>query len=126
MNYVQEFFVSRYIISSKQDRLLYEINSKKKKENFINHFCYDTLSFIISDKIVFRGNVYDSFNFIKNENNFFVISYDYIDGKKMEKADLFKYMENESLAVVAISDSCAIIKEENDGNSHVFVLKSSK
>lgn len=51
MNYVQEFFVSRYIISSKQDRLLYEINSKKKKENFINHFCHDTLSFIISDKI---------------------------------------------------------------------------
>lgn len=126
MNYVQEFLVSRYIISSKQDRLLYEINSKKKKENFINHFCHDTLSFIISDKIVFRGNVYDSFNFIKNENNFFVISYDYIDGKKMEKADLLKYMENESLAVVAISDSRAIIKEENDGNSHVFVLKSSK
>ena len=32
MNYVQEFFVSRYIISSKQDRLLYEINSKKRKK----------------------------------------------------------------------------------------------
>lgn len=126
MNYVQEFFVSRYIISSKQDRLLYEINSKKKKEKFINHFCHDTLSFIIPDKIVFRGNVYDSFNFIKNENNFFVISFDFIDGKKMEKADLLKYMENEYLAIVAISDSCAIIKEEHDDNSHVFVLKSSK
>lgn len=45
---------------------------------------------------------------------------------KNGKADLLKYMENEYLAIVAISDSCAIIKEEHDDNSHVFVLKSSK
>lgn len=125
MNYIQENFISKYIISQKKNRLLYEINSKKKKFNFINHFCHDTLSFVIPEKIVYSGNISNANNYII-ESDFLVISSDFIDGKMMKKEDLILYMEKEYMAIVAISDLIAIIKEEYEFDSHIFILKNTK
>ena len=125
MNYIQENFISKYIISQKKNRLLYEINSKKKKSNFINYFCHDTLSFVIPEKIVYSGNISNANNYII-ESDFLVISSDFIDGKMMNKEDLILYMEKEYMAIVAISDLIAIIKEEYEFDSHIFILKNTK
>lgn len=125
MNYIQENFISKYIISQKKNRLLYEINSKKKKSNFINHFCHDTLSFVIPEKIVYSGNISNANNYII-ESDFLVISSDFIDGKMMNKEDLILYMEKEYMAIVAISDLIAIIKDEYEFDSHIFILKNTK
>lgn len=125
MNYIQENFISKYIISQKKNRLLYEINSKKKKSNFINHFCHDTLSFVIPEKIVYSGNISNANNYII-ESDFLVISSDFIDRKMMNKEDLILYMEKEYMAIVAISDLIAIIKEEYEFDSHIFILKNTK
>lgn len=125
MNYIQENFISKYIISQKKNRLLYEINSQKKKSNFINHFCHDTLSFVIPEKIVYSGNISNANNYII-ESDFLVISSDFIDGKMMNKEDLILYMEKEYMAIVAISDLIAIIKEEYEFDSHIFILKNTK
>lgn len=44
----------------------------------------------------------------------------------MKKEDLILYMEKEYMAIVAISDLIAIIKEEDEFDSHIFILKNTK
>ena len=33
---------SNYVVFNKRDRLIFDLNSKKKKEKFMNYFCHDT------------------------------------------------------------------------------------
>ncbi len=42
MNLYQEYFISNYVVFNKRDRLIFELNSRKKKEKFMNYFCHDT------------------------------------------------------------------------------------
>lgn len=124
MNYI-DLFITKYIKSFRKDRLIYEVNSKKKKENFINHFCHETLKYIEEKKIIFHGKKHECFEALKayNKENFFVLSSFYIDGIMMDLKELELYMENEYMSIVAISDNIAIIKEEEESLSNIFILK---
>ena len=95
MNLYQEYFISNYVVFNKRDRLIFELNSKKKKE-----------------RIVYEGNVIDAMPYIKSINEFYVITYDNIEGKMLDKNELMKYIEEEYMPIIAISKSLVIIKEE--------------
>ena len=125
MNKYQEFFISNYIISSKKKRLIYEIDSTKKKRCFIDHFCHDTKKFIISNKIIYEGELNDSFFImerVKNEH-FFVMSENYIDGITMDYNELKELLDKDLMEVIAISKKHVIIKEETEKKSNVYILE---
>lgn len=48
--------------------------------------------------------------YIKSINEFYVMTYDNIEGKMLDKNELMKYIEEEY--IIAISKSLVIIKEE--------------
>ena len=125
MNYYIDAFITKYIKSHRKDRLKYEINSVKKKENFIDHFCHDTKKYVDERKIFFYGKPYECFDILKSNNTdvFFVISYIYIDGIMMNLKELELYIEKEYMAIVAITKDLAVIKEEGDFKSNILILK---
>jgi len=124
-NLYYDLFISKFIVSNRKERLKYEIDSKKRKKDFINHFCHDTLKYINIKRIIFEGQPHDFFNRfqIRNREMFFVVSELYDDGKMMTVDELKLYIDNEYMSIVAISNSIAIIKEETEFNSHIYVLQ---
>lgn len=125
MNYYIDLFISKYIKSNKKDRLIYEINSKKKKAEFINHFCHDTKKYVEENKVIFYGKLNECLKMIKsnNKNNYFVISDNYLDGLMMNFDELKIYLEKEYMAILAISDDLTIIKEETEAESYAYILR---
>ena len=125
MNPYQEYFISNYVVFNKRDRLIFELNSKKKKEKFMNYFCHDTKKIIIPERIVYEGNVIDPMPYIKSINEFYVMTYDNIEGKMLDKNELMKYIEEEYMPIIAISESLVIIKEEVKKKGHLYILKEN-
>ena len=121
MNPYQEYFISNYVVFNKRDRLIFELNSKKKKEKFMNYFCHDTKKIIIPERIVYEGNVIDAMPYIKSINEFYVMTYDNIEGKMLDKNELMKYIEEEYMPIIAISESLVLIKKV-----HLYILKENK
>ena len=52
---IEKSFIDKFIIKSKQDRLLFELSGKKRKRG-IGRFCHSTEDIIKSDRIVASGN----------------------------------------------------------------------
>ena len=125
MNPYQEYFISNYVVFNKRDRLIFELNSKKKKEKFMNYFCHDTKKIIIPERIVYEGNVIDAMPYIKSINEFYVMTYDNIEGKMLDKNELMKYIEEEYMPIIAISESLVIIKEEVEKKGNLYILKKN-
>ena len=71
-----------------------------------------TQKIIIPERIVYEGNVTDAMPYIKSINEFYVMTYDNIEGKMLDKNELMKYIEEEYMPIIAISKSLVIIKEE--------------
>ena len=126
MNPYQEYFISNYVVFNKRDRLIFELNSKKKKEKFMNYFCHDTKKIIIPERIVYEGNVIDAMPYIKSINEFYVMTYDNIEGKMLDKNELMKYIEEEYMPIIAISESLVLIKEEVGKKGHLYILTENK
>ena len=51
----EKSFVKRFIKKAKQDRLLFELNGKKRK-NGIERFCHNTEDMIVTERIAYSGN----------------------------------------------------------------------
>ena len=89
----------------------------------MNHFCHDTRRFIIPERIAYVGNVNDALSYIKNNDTFFVMKYDDIEGRMMNKNEFITCMKEEYMSIIAIIKDLVIIKEETENTSLVFVLK---
>lgn len=50
-----------------------------------------TRKIIIPERIVYEGNVTDTMPYIKSINEFYVVTYDNIEGKMLDKNELMKY-----------------------------------
>lgn len=61
--------------------------------------------------------------YIKSINEFYVMTYDNIEGKMLDKNELMKYIEEEY--IIAISKSLVIIKEEVENRGHLYILKEN-
>lgn len=124
MNNYQELFITKYVKIIKQDRLKYEIDSKKKKNNFLNHFCHDTFKYVDEKKIIYNGKYSEIVDIFEqfNKEIFYVISTDF-DGKMMNMNDLKQYLSNEYMPVIAISYNVVIIKEEMESYSNLYIMK---
>lgn len=61
--------------------------------------------------------------YIKSINEFYVMTYDNIEGKMLDKNELMKYIEEEY--IIAISKSLVIIKEEVENRGHLYILKKN-
>lgn len=52
---IERAFIEKYIIKSKQDRLLFELSGKKRRDG-LGRFCHDAQALIRPERIVSSGN----------------------------------------------------------------------
>ncbi len=125
MNGYEKRLIDEYIVSTKKSRLTYELNSTKKRHDFIMRFCHDSKKYIEQKRIICYGDLKNTLSMITAKENYrvFVISDLYPDGIMMNFNDMILYLENEYMSVIAITDSCALIKEESDSKSYAYLLK---
>ena len=106
-------FIDRCILSSKKDRLSYELNTLKKRRNFIDRFCHDSKKYINQNCIMASITIKElnsKVNIIDDE--FYVLSDLYPNGIMMCCVDFISFVNNEFWAVIAIGRTSAIVKEE--------------
>ena len=125
MNNYIELFISKCIKSSRKERLKYEYNSTKKRASFIDHFNHDSYNYIYENKIIFFGKLQDCYDVVKpyDKEKLLVLSSKFDDEIMMNLEELLLYMEKEYMAIVAISNNIAIIKEEDECGKNIYILK---
>ncbi len=113
MNNYEKKFIDKCILSSKKDRLSYELNTLKKRRTFVNRFCHESKKYIDHNCIIASMTIKElnsKTSIIDNE--FYVLSDLYLNGIMLCYKDLISYINNEFWSIIAIGTTCAIVKEE--------------
>lgn len=131
MNY-EAIFVKNFIQKRLQERIIYELNSKKKRLNAVSRFCHNTLDTINKDIIFLKSNNITVNNTIKNvksltNSNFgYIISYDSdIDKQIFSIENSIEEVFYRGMAQIIIFDeNICFIKEEQEFHSPMkYILK---
>lgn len=111
-------FVEKFIVKSKRDRLLFELNGKKRIDG-IGRFCHNAGEMLIKEKIVAYGNHLGHDEIIKIAEKYgvpekwHIIAYDQsIDKTVCDLDKALKLVLGNGMAAVVFSDNTAIVETE--------------
>lgn len=110
----EESFVKNFIIKDKRERLLYELNNPKKRDNAIQRIPnllekkYEIpVNSKNSDEILIIANQY-----VKSNTECYIISDTVLDGAKVPFKEAFEHMLNSYMVCVVISADTVLLKDE--------------
>ena len=119
---VEHFFVKTYIDKDYQERLLFELNSMKKRSKALSRFSHDVET--VLNKVLDKRIITDLSELHENDKAVYVISWDENDGMYIPFEDAMRYCENTYTSVILIGNSFLLIKEEAEtGKPKIFYLK---
>ena len=119
---VEQFFVKTYIDKDYQERLLFELNSIKKRSKALSRFSHDAET--VLNKVLDKRIITDLSELHENDKAVYVISWDENDGMYIPFEDAMRYCENTNTSVILIGNSFSLIKEETEtGKPKIFYLK---
>ena len=119
---VEQFFVKTYIDKDYQERLLFELNSIKKRSKALSRFSHDAET--VLNKVLDKRIITDLSELHENDKAVYVISGDENDGMYIPFEDAMRYCENTYTSVILIGNSFSLIKEEAEtGKPRIFYLK---
>ena len=119
---VEHFFVKTYIDKDYQERLLFELNSIKKRSKALSRFSHDAEK--VLNKVLDKRIITDLSELHENDKAVYVISWDENDGMYIPFEDAMRYCENTNTSVILIGNSFSLIKEETEtGKPKIFYLK---
>ena len=119
---VEHFFVKTYIDKDYQERLLFELNSIKKRSKALSRFSHDVET--VLNKALDKRIIADLSELHENDKAVYVISWDENDGMYIPFEDAMRYCENTNTSVILIGNSFSLIKEETEtGKPKIFYLK---
>lgn len=129
---MEEKFVKMFIQKQYQDRLLFELNSKKR-EKAIDRFSHNAKNVLKENLILMQGanikieDVKKVLNIHKNSKEVYLISLNSLYDKKLMKFELaFNIFLDEYLPMIIIGETFALIRQETSGNlSLKYVLRES-
>ena len=110
-------FVKKHIKKEYQERIIFELQSKKNREKAISRFSHSS-DMILKDQFVkctmaeLQNHLADSCG-VKEEC--YMISGDTIDGHTLPLHDAVEYCQASHMAVILISSKFAVVKEEFEG-----------
>lgn len=121
-NDIEKIFVTKFVVKNYQERILFELNSVKKRERALSRFAHDAKTFLQLQKIVVQSSQL-SFEDIKKyipqalsgKEYCYIIGGDNYD----KKIDIFnnvfgKAMEYPMSLIIMCGTNIAIVKEELD------------
>lgn len=110
-------FVKKHIKKEYQERIIFELQSKKNREKAISRFSHSS-DMILKDQFVkctmaeLQNHLADSCG-VKEEC--YMISGDTLDGHILPLHDAVEYCQASHMAVILISSKFAVVKEEFEG-----------
>ena len=117
-------FVKKHIKKEYQERIIFELQSKKNREKAISRFSHSS-DMILKDQFVkctmaeLQNHLADSCG-VKEEC--YMISGDTLDGHTLPLHDAVEYCQASHMAVILISSKFAVVKEEFEGGQpQVFI-----
>ncbi len=123
MNDYEKTFLEKCIISSKRERLRYELNTPNKRNDFLMRFCHDAKRYIVSKNILFYGPLNELFLKISaKEPCNYILSTKYFNGTIMNFLDMQNYILNEYMSAIVVTKSYYIIKEEANNKSMAYLI----
>ena len=123
---LEEKFVKNFINTSYCERLLFELKSFRKRTNAIDRFSHNTEGLVKKEYVYLKLKNFDENELKKflNEQNFYVISFKYLDGIIMDNIEVFDYIYNEYSPVIVCGNNIAVIKKEYEkGDDNYYLLK---
>lgn len=127
---IEQYFIHTYITKNRQDRLLYELSSPKKRGDGIQRFCHGTMQLIKPSMIRYQGKdvsvLQNNINMCQ-ENQCYLISDDStIDGTWQDRETvLSQIIENGGASIAIFKDFVIIETEQVQGAAEKFVLGSA-
>lgn len=119
---VEQFFVKTYIDKDYQERLLFELNSIKKRSKALSRFSHDVES--VFKKSVNKKIISNLDDFQEKDQTVYVISWDEKDGTTMSLSDAIRYLESSYMSAILIGKDFSLIKEEPEkGGAKYFILR---
>jgi hypothetical protein len=119
-------FVKKHIKKEYQERIIFELQSKKNREKAISRFSHSS-DMILKDQFVkctmaeLQNHLADSCG-VKEEC--YMISEDMLDGQILPLHDAVEYCLTSYLAVILISSKFALVKEEAEcSEPRIFISK---
>lgn len=124
-NVAEENFVKKYIKKSYQDRLLFELKSKKHREKAISRFAHHSKE-ILKDMIHVKafGNAQEAVQHFKNVNEMCcVISLDPTDGGSFPVQIAIQNCLDSYSQAILIGETFAFVKEETEkGAPSIYLI----
>lgn len=125
----ESVFAKKFIIKSKRDRLMFELNGKKRIDG-IGRFCHNAGEMLIKEKIVAFGNHLGRNEIIKIAEKYgvyekwHIIAYDQgIDKTVCSLDEALKLVLGNGMAAVVFSENTAIIETEQcEGTPVRYIL----
>lgn len=126
----EQEFVYQFLNRRIRERILFELNSNKKRINALMRFSHSIDDIIDERNIVSKTNVLIKENlskiFFHNRLMVYVISYKLLDGKMMTVDDAIEHANNEYSPVIMYCDRTAIIKSEYESGSPMYYILKCK
>lgn len=124
---LEKKFVNDFINPSFRDRFLFELKSSKKRLDAVMRFSHNTENLIKKDIVYSRLKKFDDNElrlFLKGQE-FYVISFKYLDGIIMNINEVLEYIYDEYLPVIIYGNNVAVIKKEFEkGEDNFYLLKN--
>ena len=128
----ENYFVKTYIRKERQERLLFQLTSSKKRYEGLDRFCHNSYDLIDKRKIVLEGDDLDrQKDFLKftdkHDRPCLIISPDsFIDGEVMNLKEAVAVAVNLFEAVIIIGSGFAIVFGEVEKGGREEYLLSEK
>ena len=125
----EKSFVKRFIKKAKQDRLLFELNGKKRK-NGIERYCHNTEDMIVTERIAYSGNNLFPDEILRITKQYkvpkscYIMAYhEELDQKYVSLADALDLVLGNGMAAIIICDDFVIIETEQcSGTPFRYIL----
>lgn len=127
---MEEKFVKMFIKKQYQERLLFELSSKKR-EKAIDRFSHETKKLLKENLILMQGekisqeDIEKLLGIKKNSKDVYVITLNSLYDKKLIQLErAFNIFFDEYLPMIIIGETFALIRQETSGNDSMkFVLR---
>ncbi|MBD5143452.1 MAG: hypothetical protein HDT22_07580 [Ruminococcus sp.] len=120
MNY-ELFFVKNFIINSKQDRLLYELQNSKKRQDCLGRFCHHAEDLLDMQKIC---DTQDFEKILGNPECYIMAYHQELDKLTCNLKQALKLVLSNGMSAIIIGKNFAIVETEQlQGTPDRYFLK---
>ncbi|MDE6658429.1 MAG: hypothetical protein K2J88_07605 [Oscillospiraceae bacterium] len=120
MNY-ELFFIKNFIVKSRQDRLLYELQNSKKRQNCIGRFCHHAEYLLDMHKIC---DTQDFEKILGNPECYIMAYHQELDKLTCNLKQALKLVLGNGMSAIIIGENFAIVETEQlQGTPDRYFLK---